>query len=83
MGICKLELRKQDVVGEQWSRAVYEDIVMLAELDPKCSSLLDPGPRPLKQQGQPPSQAQSPQIISLLPMPYSPPPPIKPVSIKV
>lgn len=40
-------------------------------------------PMPLKQQGQPHSQAQPPQIIPLLPMPYSPRPPIKPISIKV
>lgn len=50
---------------------------------PEGLSLLAPGPMPLKQQGQSPSQEQSPQIIPLLPMPYTPPPPIKPTSIKV
>lgn len=52
-------------------------------IGPEGLSLLAPDPMSLKQQGQPHSQEQSPQIIPLLPMPYTPPPPIKPTSIKV
>ena len=46
MGICELELRKQDVIGEQWSRDVCEDAVMLVELDLQRPARCTPAPGP-------------------------------------
>lgn len=71
MGICELELRKQDVVGEQWSRAVYEDTVMLAELDPQRLSMLDPSPWPYAPEAAGPAPLSGPASSNYLSPPYA------------
>lgn len=62
-GICELELRKQDVTGEQWSRAVLEDTGVLEELDLQHPSLLDPWPQSLEAAG--PARPPRPSLLIL------------------
>lgn len=64
MGICELEGRKQDVIGEQWSRGVCKDTVVLEGPFPGPGAPEAAVPASLPQAQPPPLPTSSPTVTA-------------------